>query len=501
MSGWGSRAILALAASGLFSVSQAQAQPPADYSLSREVLTRFDRDKDEVIVPSEVPPRLWEILSKADQDSDKKLTKAELDRSPLRIRFRPANGAGRKPSEFKIPRVQDMTRVGSGKRPTSNEARNSAYILETKAHAPLGEAYVIITDQSSSQALDAVNKLAEFRKGKIIRVDDLAEALTTEESAASLRKQLIEHRAGYVALAPRSESFRENTVLGAWQVLAALDEDPMLDAYPGWMVAPDDESFVKLVENSIAAESLKPDEIRPFAISQVASVAETRSLQKSGVLRLMFQEQEIQTPTVGIYSPGTGQAPVLAGDQFWKLEVESRRNFIKRLPEAAQDQLDRSTLIVMHGHGIPGMSCGLDVVGLPKDMSGKVILCGSCFAAAPIKSDLPAMRSAPGGYEVAQRSTFSSEAIRNGANVFFGHMRLSQGFPHLFPVLEGMLGGKTTGQSYQELINALIKLRGFDSGKLIVREASDARRIPEALLLYVLIGDPAAQPYAQPAEK
>ena len=490
------RVILALAICTLLDANITQAQPPADYSLSREVLTRFDRNKDDVIVPSEVPPRLWDILSKADQDADKKLTKAELDHSRLRIRFRPQNGAPRKPSEFKIPRVEEMTRVSSGTRPTGDEARNSAYIIQTETHRPLGEAYVVITDHSSAKALDALKKLVEFRQGKTIKVDDLAEALTNEQSAASLRKQLIEHKVGHVALAPRNESFRENTVLGAWQLLASLDDDPMLDAYPGWMVAPDDESFVKLIENSMIAESLKPDEVRPFAISQVASVAETRSLQKSGVLRRMFQEQEIQTPTVAIYSPGTSQAPVLSGDQFWKLEVESRRNFIKQLPEAAQDLFDKSTLIVMHGHGIPGMSCGLDVVGLPKDMSGKVILCGSCFAAAPIKSDLPAMRSAPGGYEMAQRSTFSSEAIRNGANVFFGHMRLSQGFPHLFPVLESMLDGKTTGQSYQQLINALIKLRGFDSKKLIVREASDPRRIPQALLLYVLIGDPAARPFA-----
>ncbi|GIS63429.1 MAG: hypothetical protein CM1200mP2_56540 [Planctomycetaceae bacterium] len=51
----------------------------------------------------------------------------------------------------------------------------------------------------------------------------------------------------------------------------------------------------------------------------------------------------------------------------------------------------------MHGHGVPGMSCGVDVDGLPNDLSGKFILSGSCFAASPDRSDFPRMRRTPGG--------------------------------------------------------------------------------------------------------
>ena len=106
------------------------------------------------------------------------------------------------------------------------------------------------------------------------------------------------------------------------------------------------------------------------------------------------------------------------------------------------------------------------------------------------------MRRIPGGYEVKKRDAFALRAIDNGSTAFFGHMRLSMGFPHVFPVLEAWSQGKTVGESYQQLINGLIAVRGFRSGRFVVSpDRAAGRRVPQGLLLYVVLGDPAVQPF------
>ena len=147
------------------------------------------------------------------------------------------------------------------------------------------------------------------------------------------------------------------------------------------------------------------------------------------------------------------------------------------------------------------MSCGVDIGAIPERLAAKVVLCGSCFAAAPDKSDFPAMRQAPGGYGVDARDAFAVRAVDRGASVVFGHMRLSQGFPHLFPVLEAWMKGRSVGEAYQELINGLIDMQGTKSGGFVVTEkTTDGRQPRQNILLYVIIGDPAVQPFEQMIE-
>jgi len=55
--------------------------------------------------------------------------------------------------------------------------------------------------------------------------------------------------------------------------------------------------------------------------------------------------------------------------------------------------------------------------------------------------------------------------------------------------------GRTVGEAYQELINGIIEMKDLKSGHFVVSEsASDRRRPPQNILLYVVIGDPAIQP-------
>ena len=108
------------------------------------------------------------------------------------------------------------------------------------------------------------------------------------------------------------------------------------------------------------------------------------------------------------------------------------------------------------------------------------------------------MREAPGGYSVQKRDAFILRAIDRGAVVAFGHQRLSSGFPHLYPVLDAWLQGQTVGQGYQQLLNGLITLSDIKSGGFVIREAS--KRPSQNLFLYVVIGDPALQPFSPPTD-
>jgi hypothetical protein len=74
-------------------------------------------------------------------------------------------------------------------------------------------------------------------------------------------------------------------------------------------------------------------------------------------------------------------------------------------------------------------------------------------------------------------------------------MRLSSGFPHLYPVLENWLQGASVGEAYQQLINAIIGMRGFGPGNFVVEKPVKQRRIPQNTLLYVIFGDPALVPF------
>lgn len=169
--------------------------------------------------------------------------------------------------------------------------------------------------------------------------------------------------------------------------------------------------------------------------------------------------------------------------------------FIESFSKKLSDQFNESNLIIMHGHGVPGMSCSVDIQGIPKNLQGKVLMTGSCFSASPKKSDLPEMREAPGGYAVEKRDSFVLRAVDQGAVVAFGHQRLSSGFPHLYPVLESWLQGSTVGEGYQELLNGLINLKGVRSGDFVIREQT--KRPSQNVLLYVVVGDPALQPFVK----
>ena len=398
--------------------------------------------------------------------------------------------------ELTIPAIKDVPRIDrSSPRPPITVLRNSAFALKLKSHPVVGSKYVILTDHQEEAYLASLQRLAKHHQGLLLKVPDLTQLPKEAAQRTALKKRLLDAQVKYLAIAPRVTSFRENTLLALWEVLTTLDADPQLDVYPGILLASNPKAFDRLIQQSIDHKPKTAKTLKPLAISQVRTRSELRSLQKAGILRNVFQSHGIKTPIVAIYCPAAKGAPELPGDDVWNLATSEPREFVKKFPQEPGQALRNSNLVVMHGHGIPGMSCSVDIDAIPSDFTGKMILSGSCFAASPAKSDLPAMSRAPGGYTVSQRAAFATQSVDQGAIVFFGHMRLSSGFPHLYPVLEQWVAGKSIGESYQQLMNAIMTMRGLRPGNFILPNPSEAgRRLPQNILLYVVLGAPALVP-------
>jgi hypothetical protein len=466
------------------------------YPTVASIIKQYDANQDAELTKEEVADsRYARQFSRWDTDNDGKVS--EKDVIAFRRRFGIAADGSMLPtqqSEFTIPDIDDLPRATANGRLPGRAMRESAYILSTKPHAVPGNAYVILTDHKAAEFLEPLRRLAKHHNGVIIGVTDLATLFQQPRDFDRVRQEFREAKVKYVAIAPRLESFRENMLLSMWELLSTLDGDPQIDVLPGLLIASTPNGLARLIDQSIAFRPLSADNVKPMAISQVQRASETRSLQKAGILRRQFATFGLATPIVAIYGRQATQATKLPGPQVWNMIVPSDGKFVEQFSAPIAQSLETSNLIIMHGHGIPGMSCSVDVDGLPSDMSGKILLTGSCFSASPTKSDLLRMRRAPGGYEVKQRDSFVLRAVDNGAVVAFGHQRLSAGFPHLYPVLESWMNGQTVGQAYQQLLNGLIELGGTKSGEFVISNSKQQQRPPQNRLLYVVIGDPALQP-------
>lgn len=403
--------------------------------------------------------------------------------------------------ELPIPRLDAITQVDRQHRPSQDEVRSATFMVKPQPHRVSGEGYVIVTDHRDGGFLEPLERLAKHRSGTILRVDDLAALGRDAGAREKLEADIRTANPRFVAIAPRWESFRENMILGLWQVLAALDADPQIDALPGLLVARDAKTLASLVDRSIKYRPRVQRAVRPFVVGQVmdSSVLGMRSLQKVGIMRVFFDQYGCSTPSLvtRTFRARKPDGEHSAEGPRWEISAAAPREFIASLPAGAQESLDAASLVVLFGHGVPGMICGLDVDAFRDvEMADKVVLCGSCFSMAPGESDFPAIPRGPDGSEIrADREDFAMRAVENGSVAVYAHMRLNSGFPNLYPVLRGWMDGETVGEAYQRQLNALVALSGLKPDELVLDDASDRQgAMRRNSLLCVVIGDPALTP-------
>ncbi len=392
-------------------------------------------------------------------------------------------------------------RVDREHRPSPELTRTREFVFKTQAHPTIGDNYVVVTDLTSSEHLHALETLARHHHGTVLNVDDLAAIAGDAAARKALTDRLREASPRYVAIAPRWPSYRETMLLAMWQVLAELDDDQQLDAFPGLLLAPTATDFEALIERSIHHKPQASSDIRPFLIAQVSTEpapVNGRAMQKVDWLRGMFEQQGLAAPSLLVrqFRAEPLSLPASMKSAAWGLDVSGPRQVLNELPSPIVDAMDEATLLILFGHGVPGKTCSLDVNVFDKvRMTNKIVLCGSCYSAAAPRSDF----ESDDGLEIRNdRQRFASRSIAGGAMVVYGHMRENGGFPEMFPVFEAWMHGLTVGEAYQRQINALMSwsdLRPDEVG-LSPEAAKDKRAERDRNeLLYVVIGDPALTPF------
>jgi hypothetical protein len=400
-------------------------------------------------------------------------------------------------AELPVPAIEDLARVDRTHPPRGQDATTATYLLKTAPHPTLGDAYVIVTDQTNESWLAPLRRLAEFHQGTILHVPDF---LTLGSDPAARRRLTDDLRAAqprFVAIAPGPQSFHPNMLLALWSVLGELGNDKQIPVFPGLFAAPDPSALSALVDHSVNYKPKSAADLRPFVIAQVIGPQPygLRSLQKVRMMRQLFDAHGAATRSLVVlaYTAVQGRVQISPVADEWQAVMAGPSQFVKSIPAPAKAPLDQATLLLMFGHGSPGSECSLDVSAFDHvEMNGKIVMTGDCFSAAAAGPapmlDAANFSARPGAVET---ESFAMLAVKNGADVVYAHMAENAGFPHLFPVLENWMNGLTVGEAYQRLINALLTFNGIDPETLASGAPGPQAANP---LLYVIIGDPALQP-------
>jgi hypothetical protein len=396
-------------------------------------------------------------------------------------------------NELEVPEVASLQRIQTQEEQKLRKTRDNFLSLATDEAAAVGQKYMILTDHHEEDYLAALEKLKLHHRGSLIQVDDFNALISQQEKREKLKAQLLETK--YLAIAPRANSFRENTVLTLFQLLTELDQDSQIDVFPGFLVSSSPEKLAQIVETAVAYQSVPAEQLRPVAISLVDSKQRINALQKAGYFRKLFAQRGKVTPTYLVYRPQAQDAPHLGHDSVWYQQLDRGKNIIRSFPGPFAKHFQQANLVLMHGHGTVGESCRIATDAFEQDLSGKVILSGSCFSAAPRQFDWPVGERD----QFADTTSFSIKALEQGAVASFGHMRLSNGFRYLNPVFEELDAGGSNGEAYHKLLNAAFKYQP-EAASGMAGPIEPVRKPAQNSLLYILFGDPALTPFQRKSQ-
>jgi len=345
------------------------------------------------------------------------------------------------------------------KNPPSRDAFGpNATLLPTHPRPPLGDRYVILTDQTEPEAVTALTRLAEFRHGAIVHTPSLGELYQSAAEFARLRQELRQLAPRYVAIAPKPESYRENMHLCMLRLLSSLDDQPGLGAFPGYLVAEDAAKLAALVDRTIAFQQITRAEIKPVSLGTIEDDGLTRyrSYQKAKILRKVFQEHGQEAPAVFIvtnpslveradfpkFDGAAGEIAMMPG---------AYREAFSALSDPVIKALSERNVLFMFGHGVPDRVCGTRVSAFaPLNFSNELVFCGSCMSESPLHADRVNLE------KQSATKRFGTVAMDNGAVMVLGHMGLCGGFPEVYPMAEHVFEGLSVGEAYQRVMNALI---------------------------------------------
>lgn len=391
-------------------------------------------------------------------------------------------------STLSIPSLESLIRIQTREDLRGQNPKDNFVSLVTSEAEAIGKGYTVLTDHQDALYLASLSKLKRHYQGALVQVKDFRDLSSNKVERERVKAELQDTR--YLAIAPRTASFSENTVLSLLQLLRELDSDPQVDVFPGFLVASSPEGLATIIDTALAHRPVSQAQIQPVAISLVDSKRRTNALQKAGYFRKFFAKTKKETPTFLVYLPRAHDAPSLGHDLIWYQQLSKDKAVVQNLPDAFDEHFIKSNLVLMHGHGTVGESCRVTTNALHKDLTGKVVLSGSCFSAAPAHFDWPLEKRD----QFSTQTSFSIRASELGAITSFGHMRLSNGFRYLHPVFEELYAGGSNGEAYHKLLNAALKYSPEAASELL-SPIPKVRKPKQNSLLYILFGDPALHPY------
>ena len=390
-----------------------------------------------------------------------------------------------------IPSVEDMRNP-----PTPNAFGPSAGLAKTKAHPAIGEGYVILSDHQDELARHALERLAKHRGGRVLAVSSLGSLFKDPAEFKRIQKMLRKLKPRFVAVAPRLESYRENMHLSILKLLAGLDSDPQLDAFPGYLVASDAAKLSELVERTINYKVLGKDRIMPVSIGAIEDndSRRYRSYQKAKVVQKMFSQQDKESPAIIITTRKShterADFPQLKSSEgnISMLPNAARQTFAS-LSAPATQVLNENNVLFMFGHGTPERIVGTQVDAFAGiDFSDELVFCGSCMSASSYFADRLNLDSKK------DDKRFAFHAMDNGSVMMLGHMGLCGGFPKVYPMAEHVMDGLSSGEAYQRLMNSIIGTKAIPAYYPEPPPAKAVSPDPANGLLYILWGDPALVP-------
>ena len=123
----------------------------------------------------------------------------------------------------------------------------------------------------------------------------------------------------------------------------------------------------------------------------------------------------------------------------------SRRSPVAKLPQEARKKLEKSSLTMFFGHGVPGRIVGMRVDALkPVNFSNQIILSGSCYSGVGTATDC-AMAGPVAGSLDPKLKRFSLTMVDRGAVSVFCHMRLNMGFDQVKDLFRVLVGHQAAG--------------------------------------------------------